>query len=85
MTIAVTSRRSFLRRAAALAAFAPLGQLGAQERKVLPVAAVVTEYRRNSHADVIVGKILGGYDQQGGPGPALRLVSLFTDQVPRPT
>jgi hypothetical protein len=51
-------------------------------RERLPVAAVVTEYRRNSHADVIVGKILEGYNQDGGDGPALRLVSLFTDQVP---
>lgn len=46
------------------------------------VAAVVTAYRQNSHADVIVGKILDGYQQKGGQGPRLRLVSLFTDQVP---
>jgi hypothetical protein len=46
------------------------------------VACVVTEYRENSHADVIVGKILEGYDQKGGPGPALEVVSMFTDQVP---
>ena len=46
------------------------------------IAAVVTEYRQNSHADVIVGKILEGFDQKGGPGPALKLVGLYTDQVP---
>jgi hypothetical protein len=44
---------------------------------------VVTEYRENSHADVIIGKILAGFDQQGGPGPALKLVGLYTDQVPK--
>lgn len=39
------------------------------------VAAIVTEYRKWSHADVILGKILAGGD--------LKLVSLYTDQVPR--
>ncbi len=82
------SRRAFLCHATALAVSAgPLGllrKLAAQTpREVLPVAAVVTEYRQNSHADVIVGKILEGFDQKGGPGPALKLVSLFTDQVPK--
>jgi hypothetical protein len=51
-------------------------------RRKLPVAAVVSVYTPNSHADVIVGKILEGYQQDGGAGPDLELVSLFTDQVP---
>ena len=51
-------------------------------RRKLPVTAVVSVYTPNSHADVIVGKILEGYRQDGGVGPDLELVSLFTDQVP---
>ncbi|MBI3461815.1 MAG: hypothetical protein HY000_01975 [Planctomycetes bacterium] len=48
-----------------------------------PVAAIVTEYRQNSHADTIVGRILEGFNFDGKAKPALRLVSLYTDQVPQ--
>src|SRR4051794_21548501 len=46
------------------------------------VAAIVTEYRKWSHADVIVGKILEGYNYDGGEGPQMQLVSLYVDQFP---
>jgi hypothetical protein len=46
------------------------------------VAAIVTEYRRHSHADVIVGKILEGYNHDGRDRPRMRLVSMYVDQFP---
>jgi hypothetical protein len=45
------------------------------------IAAIVTEYRRNSHADVIVGKMLEGYLYDGKDKPNLRVVSMVVDQV----
>jgi hypothetical protein len=51
-----------------------------QER--LPVAAIVTAYTPNSHADVIIGKILEGFNHDGRIGPALRLAALYAEQVP---
>src|SRR4051812_32656537 len=46
------------------------------------IAAIVTEYRKWSHADVIVGKILEGYNYDGGAKPALKIVSMVVDQFP---
>jgi hypothetical protein len=47
------------------------------------VAAVVTEYRKWSHADVILRNLLDGYPPDGKTRPNLELVSLVTDQVPQ--
>src|SRR5262245_34582689 len=69
------NRRSFLLSTAA-------SLRGAAEPK--RIAAIVTEYRPNSHADVIVGKYLEGYRQDDRPPkPRSGIVSLYTAQVPR--
>ena len=48
------------------------------------VAAIVTEYRYYSHADVIVGRILDGYYPNGvRKEPRTNIVSMYTDQVPQ--
>ena len=44
-------------------------EIGGRMAEKKKVAAVVTEYRRHSHADVIVGKIIEGYNYDGKDGP----------------
>jgi hypothetical protein len=44
------------------------------------VAAIITVYFHNSHADVILTKILAGWRHDGGPGPALKLAGVYIDQ-----
>jgi len=51
-------------------------------QKKLPIAAITTVYRPSSHADVIIGKVLEGWRQDGGAGPDLQLMSLYVDQKP---
>jgi hypothetical protein len=43
------------------------------------VAAIVTEYRYNSHAEVILGRLLGSFQYE----PQIEVVSIYTDQVPK--
>lgn len=70
------SRRRFTTSVAAL-------PLAAAPVKKKTVAAIVTEYRHYSHADVIVGRLLAGYSPNGQHTlPRTRVVSLYTDQVP---
>lgn len=80
------SRRAFLKQSLATTGgllFLPKGQAASGvSRDKLPVAGVTTVYRRNSHAHVILGKILEGFNQDGGLGPDIELVSLYVDQFP---
>jgi len=47
------------------------------------LAAIVTEYRENSHADVIVGKFLDGCKTPDGEfRPRVEIASLYLDQTP---
>jgi hypothetical protein len=83
------TRRECLRYGVTTIAGMPLiNSAGAGEPSPMParprsVAGVVTVYRHNSHADVILTKILQGWEHDGGPGPALRLASLYVDQFPK--
>ncbi|MCW5978150.1 MAG: hypothetical protein KIT09_08730 [Bryobacteraceae bacterium] len=71
-------RRAFLASSAS-------GVLGAaQPGSPKRIAAIITEYRPLSHADVIIGKYLEGYNQDDRPPyPRSKIVSMFTEQVPK--
>lgn len=77
------NRRDFLRVLSASATGAAATRLGAAERRARKIAAVVTHYTHNSHADVIVSRLFQTHTLDGrGPRPNLELVSLFCDQRP---
>lgn len=44
------------------------------------IAAITTIYNRNTHADVIIGKIIEGYNYDGKERPDLEVVSMYVDQ-----
>ena len=70
----VWNRRHFLSAAAGFPAIAA----GRKPR----VAAIVTEYRYYSHADVICGRILEGYSPNNQRvEPRTQIVSMYTDQI----
>ena len=76
------SRREWLGRGGGIAlGLAEHMAAGAAQRK--RIAAIITEYRLDSHADVIVGRLLEGYEYNGRhQTPQVEVVSMYTDQVP---
>jgi len=76
------SRREWLRFGGGIALVSAASRAaGAAPRK--RIATIITEYRPDSHADVIVGRLLEGYEYNGQhQTPQVEVVSMYTDQVP---
>ena len=77
------SRRDWLIGATGLAITGSLNRPAVAESNPPPpksVAAVLTAYEPGLHADVLIGKILEGWQQDGGPGPNLKLASMYVEQ-----
>jgi len=53
----------------------------AETAKPKSVAAVMTLWVHGSHADAIISKIIKGWNSDGGPGPNLKIASMYVDQV----
>lgn len=74
------NRRTFLSTAAAASAAGLQAQSGPPKK----IAAIITEYRPGSHADVIIGKYLEGFNQDDRPPyPRSKIACMFTEQVPK--
>src|SRR4051794_12113848 len=79
----MTNRRQLIAGGLGLTA---LSQTSAQPSRKT-VAAIVTMYtndgRLNTHANVIIGRLLEGYSPEGVfTQPRTRVVSMYTDQTP---
>jgi hypothetical protein len=78
------TRRDWLAGAAATVVWGglarPTAADAAKPTQPKSVAAVLTTYAKGLHADVLIGKILEGWKQDGGAGPALKLASMYVEQ-----
>src|SRR5581483_5995263 len=72
------NRRTFLASSTALLA-APAAAAPPKR-----IAAIITEYWLGSHADVVIGNYLEGYNQDDQPPyPRSKIVAMFTEHVPK--
>ena len=78
------TRRQFLASISASAAGLGSSAAAFRQQPARPrIAAIVTVYTHNSHADVIASRLLQSYTLDGlGPRPNLELVSVYADQTP---
>ena len=77
------NRRDFVMSTAG-ALFLPAVGWGNSRRNKPRIAAIVTEYRATSHADVLLGRMLAGYtlNIEESIYPRTEIVSMYLDQVP---